>query len=60
MKPGDLVKYTGRGFQDWLGYVTREIPGSDDVKVVKWWNKNGGTDISSHPARHLELLSENR
>lgn len=61
MKVGDLVKYRhSEHFQTWLGYIVKEIPGWSQVKVVEWWNPNGGKERSSHPAANLELVNENR
>jgi hypothetical protein len=59
MKVGDLVRYVdASGRNEWhnIGIVLREIPGTDQYKVVRW-----DTGIqSSYPMRNLETISENR
>ena len=55
MKIGDLVRYKGGGFPNWLGYIVKEIPGMDHIKVVDWWDGKGNKERSSHPAAYLEL-----
>ena len=55
MKVGDLVRYKGGGFPNWLGYIVKEIPGMSHIKVVDWWDGKGNKERSSHPAAYLEL-----
>ena len=55
MKVGDLVRY--RTTSDWLGLIVREIPGTDEIKVIEWWHRDGGTDRGSYRARDLELVN---
>ena len=53
MKVGDLVRYrSGNHYHNgWLGLIVREIPGTDEVKVVEWTHKNMGRDRGSYKAR---------
>ena len=61
MKIGDLVRYKGGGFPNWLGYIVKEIPGMSHIKVVDWWDGKGNKERSSHPKEYLELVkNENR
>ena len=64
MKVGDLVKYRTSthhdDWSDWLGLIVREIPGTDEIKVIEWWHGEGGTDHGSYRARDLELVSASR
>ena len=61
MKVGDLVRYKGGGFPNWLGYIVKEIPGTSHIKVVDWWDGKGNKERSSHPKEYLELVkNENR
>ena len=64
MKIGDLVKYRTSthhdDWSDWLGLIVRKIPGTDEIKVIEWVHKSGGTDRGSYRARDLELVSESR
>ena len=61
MKVGDLVRYRQTGDHNaWLGLIVREIPGTDEIKVIEWTHRNGGTDHGSYRARDLELVSESR
>ena len=64
MKIGDLVMYRTSTHHDdwggWLGLIVREIPGTDEIKVIEWTHREGGTDRGSYRARDLELVSENR
>ena len=62
MKIGDLVKYRATTPHDyhggWLGIIVREIPGTDEIKVIEWTHRNGGTDHGSYRARDLELVQK--
>jgi len=62
MKVGDLVRYRSPNGHnnDWLGLIVREIPGTDEIKVIEWTHRNMGRDHGSYRARDLELVSENR
>ena len=62
MNVGDLVRYrSGNNYHNgWLGLIVREIPGSDEIKVVEWTHKNMGRDRGSYKAQDLELVNENR
>ena len=64
MKIGDLVRYRTAthhdNHSDWLGLIVREIPGTDEIKVIEWTHRNSGRDRGSYRARDLELVSENR
>ena len=64
MQVGDLVRYrTGThhdNHSDWLGLIVREIPGTDEIKVIEWTHRDKGTDCGSYRARDLELVSESR
>ena len=64
MKIGDLVKYRtmthSPDHSEWLGLIVREIPGTDEIKVIEWWHREGGTDWGSYRARDLELVSASR
>ena len=58
MKVGDLVKYNHPDWPGWYGIVIREIPGTEERKVVMW-NRDNNV-VTSNPKRHLELISESR
>ena len=64
MKIGDLVRYRTAthtpSHGDWLGLIVREIPGTDEIKVIEWVHKSGGLVRRSYRARDLELVSESR
>ena len=64
MKLGDLVKYraaTHHAYHtEWLGIIVREIPGTDEIKVIEWTHRTGGRDRGSYRARDLEVISESR
>ena len=64
MKIGDRVRYRTAthhdNHSDWLGIIVREIPGTDEIKVIEWWHREGGTDRGSYRARDLELVSAGR
>jgi hypothetical protein len=64
MKIGDLVKYRTMTHyphhREWLGLIVREIPGTNEIKVIEWTHREGGTDRGSYRARDLELVSEAR
>lgn len=73
MKIGDLVRYAPpsyiynrapgrRGGPSWyLGLIVREIPGTDERKVVVWFDENGAIEVNgSYRARDLALVNENR
>ena len=58
MKVGDLVRYNHPLWYHWHGLVLKEIPGTDEIKVVMW-NKDNNV-VTSNPKRDLELVSERR
>ena len=63
MKVGDLVRYTPDGvwieaWRHWQGLIIREIPGTDERKVVMW-NKDNNVKTTLKK-KDLELISENR
>ena len=60
MKVGDLVRYrSGNNYHNgWLGLIVREIPGTDEIKVVEWTHKNTGRDRGSYKARDLVLVQK--
>ena len=64
MKIGDLVRFRTYGWNDkpseWLGLIVREIPGTDEIKVVEWTHRNKGRDRGGYKARDLELVNEDR
>ena len=64
MKIGDLVRYRTATHHDhnneWLGLIVREIPGTDEIKVIEWMHRNTGRDRGSYRARDLVLVSESR
>lgn len=61
MKVGDLVRYTIPGWSDWCGIVVKEIPGTDEIKVVTWTRRaNGRHVMTANPRRDLEVISGSR
>ena len=50
MTVGDLVEYPG---SKEIGVIVREIPGTEQRKVVLW----SSSGMLSHPAAHLKVLS---
>ncbi len=64
MKIGDLVRfrsgYYNKVHREWLGIIVREVPGTDEIKVVEWTHVNKGRDRGGYKARDLELVNENR
>ena len=60
MKVGDLVRYRTSTHHDdwggWLGIIVREIPGTDEIKVIEWVHQNKGRDRGGYKARDLELV----
>ena len=62
MKIGDLVRYRTAthtpSHGDWLGLIVREIPGTDEIKVIEWMHRNTGRDRGSYRARDLVLVNE--
>lgn len=67
IKIGDLVRYAPRRSSAWLGparylgLIVREIPGTDERKVVVWFDENGaGDENGPYRARDLALVNENR
>ena len=65
MRVGDLVRYRSANshchdHSEWLGLIVREIPGTDEIKVIEWMHRNTGRDRGSDRARDLVLVSEYR
>ncbi len=61
MKIGDLVKYRGDYYVDWLGVITRENPGFPLNKTVHWVNlRDGSINATSCKVDELVVLNENR
>jgi len=60
VKVGDLVRYrSGNNYHNgWLGLIVREIPGSDEIKVVEWTHKNMGRDRGSYKAQDLVFVKK--
>ena len=58
MKVGDLVRYAYAHWSDWYGIIVREIPGTDERRMVMWNRDN--SVITSTPKRDLELVNEAR
>ena len=58
MKIGDLVKYKDERWAGLIGVVLRQVPGTDEVQIVRWMNHSypkGG-----YAKRKLEVISEGR
>ena len=55
MKVGDLVQYDHPKWDNWYGIIIREIPGTDERRVVKWSRKE--ETITSTPSRNLILIN---
>ena len=61
MKIGDLVKYRGNYYVDWLGVITRVDSRFPLDKTVHWINlRNGSINATSCKAGELVVLNENR
>ena len=61
MKIGDLVKYRGNYYVDWLGIITQEVPGTANYKTVHWINlRDGSINATSCNANELVVPNENR
>ncbi len=63
MKVGDLVMFTPGGvaheaWDDWYGIVLREIPGTDERKVVMW-NRNNNVK-TTNKKKDLTVVNESR
>ena len=56
MKVGDLVRYKHILWQGYVGIIIREIPGTDQCKVVRWVVG----EPTSTPADRLEVVNESR
>ena len=50
VKVGDLVRYPG---WDEVGVIVREIPGSENRKVVHW----SVSGMASHAAKDLKVIT---
>ena len=61
MKIGDLVKYRGNYYADWLGIITRIDPRFPLDKTVHWVNlRDGSINPTSCKESELVALNENR
>jgi hypothetical protein len=64
MRVGDLVRYRSAthtpSHGDWLGIIVREIPGTDEIKVIEWTHRDRGSDRGPYRARDLVLVSASR
>ena len=66
MKIGDLVKCRerngGENYDNWLGIIIGELPGTAEYKKVQWVNSedHNALEIVSHEAKDLVLVNENR
>jgi len=61
VKIGDLVKYRGDYYADWLGVITESTPGTAKYKVVHWINLRDGTiNATSCKSDELVTLSAKR
>ncbi len=58
MKVGDLVRYKDSLWHHWVGIVIREIPGTQEIRVVKWVAPK--EMVSSNPKNQMEVVSESR
>ncbi len=58
MKVGDLVRYKSSSWHHWVGIVIREIPGTQEVRVVHWIAPK--EMVSSNPKNQMEVISESR
>ena len=58
MKVGDLVRYKDSPWHHWVGIVIREVPGTQEVRVVKWVAPK--EMVSSNPKNQMEVVSESR
>ena len=63
MKVGDLVMFTPDGivnedWDNWYGIVMREIPGTDERKVVMW-NRDNNVK-TTNKKKDLTVVNESR
>jgi hypothetical protein len=58
VKVGDLVRYKHEPWHHWIGIVLREIPGTLEVRVIKWIAPK--EMINSGPKNEMEVISESR
>ena len=64
MQIGDLVRYVSPNnrwhdadlYKNYLGIILREIPGTEQIKVVRWTSG----EMQSLPARNLEVVNAGR
>ena len=57
MKVGDLVRYKDDRWVDLVGIVLRQLPGTDEVQIVRW---NHSYPKGGYAKRNLEVVSEGR
>jgi hypothetical protein len=65
MKVGDLVMFTPDGivnedWDNWYGIVMREIPGTDERKVVMWSCGRGNNVKTANKKKDLTVVNESR
>ena len=64
MKVGDLVMFTPDGivnedWDNWYGIVMREIPGTDERRVVMW-TARGNNVKTANKKKDLTVVNESR
>ena len=61
MKRGDLVKYYDPNsrwdWSDWIGVIVKQIPGTDNIQVVYWYNNSQKQGCK---AKNLKVINETR
>jgi hypothetical protein len=61
MKRGDLVEYYDPNslwdWDDWRGVIVKQIPGTDNIQVVYWYNNS---QKQSCKAKNLKVINEAR
>ena len=55
MRVGDLVRYDHPNWPGWYGVIVREIPGTEERKMVRW--ARHPFTVTSNPKRDLELIN---
>ena len=58
VKVGDLVRYKNETWRHWVGIVTREIPGTQEIRVIRWITPK--EMVNSNPKNEMEVISESR
>ena len=57
MKLGDLVGYDHYAWRDWVGIIVREIPGTENYKMVAWSKNDGWRTMTCQTPKELVLIS---